>query len=622
MQLKDYIGEATAYDKKLMLERKDPTSWLKSVSAFANTQGGRLLFGVANDGSRVGLADAQSDSEFISEAIKAQMDPVPEIDLSINEEDGKRFVVVEIKSGSETPYYTFVKGHRDAFIRIGNESVKASAVELKRLVLKGVHRSWDSLPTEYRREEFSFEVLRVTYRDRTKEVLRDSDFESFGLASGGGFLTNAGALLADNSPIRHSRVFCTRWNGLTKANGIMEALDDAEFSGGLISLMNDAKRFVSVNSKRMWRKMDSGRMNYPEYPERAVEEAIVNGLIHRDYLELGSEVHIDIYDDRMEITSPGGMPSGDFVQELDWTDVASVRRNPVIADLFQRLDLTERRGSGFKKILGAYTFESEKRNAMIRPEFRSIRSAFFAVLPNLNYGRTIGQVAGQVTDQVTGQVADQLTDALTEIADSLPVNAKRLLRILETDMDSGAIMSKIRLSSRGHLRKTALNPALESGLVEMTQPNSPRSPTQKYRLTTKGRELLAYYAGIGTDGKSDGTMPICTTTKTTNKATNDPTNKTTNNPANKSSDKRSVVTLTAEALAVLREFEKDGSASADRVAKILKLTPDGVRYHIKNLRAAGRLMRVGNRRVGNWIVVNETIADVARQSAKRKGGGK
>ena len=136
MQLKDYIGEATAYDKKLMLERKDPTSWLKSVSAFANTQGGTLLFGVANDGVLVGLADAQGDAEFISEAIKAQMDPVPEIDLTLHEESGKRFVVVEIKAGSETPYYTFVKGHRDAYIRIGNESVKATAIELKRLVLK------------------------------------------------------------------------------------------------------------------------------------------------------------------------------------------------------------------------------------------------------------------------------------------------------------------------------------------------------------------------------------------------------------------------------------------------------------------------------------------------------
>ena len=91
---------------------------------------------------------------------------------------------------------------------------------------------------------------------------------------------------------------------------------------------------------------------------------------------------------------------------------------------------------------------------------------------------------------------------------------------------------------------------------------------------------------------------------TTNKTTNNPTNKTTSSSTNKSAVKKSVVTLTAEALAVLREFQKDGSASAERVAKILKMTPDGVRYHIKNLRAAGRLMRVGNRRVGNWVVVD------------------
>ena len=84
MHLADYIGETTSYDKKLMLERKDPTNWLKSVSAFVNTQGGRLLFGMANDGSLVGLADAQGDSEFISETIKMQMDPVPEIDLSLH----------------------------------------------------------------------------------------------------------------------------------------------------------------------------------------------------------------------------------------------------------------------------------------------------------------------------------------------------------------------------------------------------------------------------------------------------------------------------------------------------------------------------------------------------------
>ena len=226
-------------------------------------------------------------------------------------------------------------------------------------------------------------------------------------------------------------------------------------------------------------------------------------LMLRDYCEIGSEVHIDIFDDRMEISSPGGMPSGDLVQQLDWMKVTSIRRNPVIADLFQRLDLMERRGSGFKKVLDAYAFESEKRGVSIRPEFRSARSAFFAVLPNLNYGHSIGQavghVAGQATGQVTGQAAGHVDAGsnlvLPEISDSIPRNAARLLRILKSEMDIHQIMAKIRLSSRAHLRKSALYPALEMGLVEMTQPNSPRSPTQKYRLTGKGKAVLKMLKG-------------------------------------------------------------------------------------------------------------------------------
>ena len=394
LSLKDYIGEATSYDKKLMLERKDPTSWLKSVSAFANTHGGRLLFGVANDGSLAGLADAQGDAEFISEAIKMQMDPVPEIDLSLHEEDGKRFVVVEIKTGSETPYYTFVKGHRDAFVRIGNESVRADAIQLKRLVLKGAHRSWDSLTTPFSRKDYSFEVLYATYHESTKISFEESDFQSFGLVSDKGLLTNAGALFADHSPIRYSRIFCTRWNGLTKSNGVMDALDDDEFSGGIITLLEKGFDFVRTNSKKKWRKTLKGRVEYPEYPLHAVREGIVNGLIHRDYLELGSEVHIDMFDDRIEIFSPGGMMSGVPVQKVpDLRKVGSMRRNPVIADLFQRLDLMERRGSGFGKILDAYMFASEQIGQHVAPSFVSDPSGFVVTLPNLHYVASHGDVA-------------------------------------------------------------------------------------------------------------------------------------------------------------------------------------------------------------------------------------
>lgn len=386
MDMSKFIGEATAYDKKLMLERKEPLSWLKSVSAFANTSGGLLLYGVDNDGNLVGLENAERDAEDISEMIKSLMDPIPEFDLSLHAEDGRKFVLVSVKAGTTTPYYVFLKGHRDAYIRIGNESVKANSIDLKRLVLKGEKRTWDSLPSNHKRANFAFETLRAEYFARAKMEFVESDFDSFGLVEGA-VLTNAGALLADKSPIRHSRVFCTRWNGLTKSNGVMEALDDDEFSGGLLNLLDAAKGFVKVNAKTKWRKMEdgSGRVEYPEYPSAAVEEAIVNGLIHRDYLELGSEVHIDMFDDRMEIYSPGGMISGELIQSLDSRAVASKRRNPVIADLFQRLSLMERRGSGFGKILDAYQFESEKRGRTVVPQFRSSPSEFHVILPNLNY---------------------------------------------------------------------------------------------------------------------------------------------------------------------------------------------------------------------------------------------
>lgn len=87
-----------------------------------------------------------------------------------------------------------------------------------------------------------------------------------------------------------------------------------------------------------------------EYPEQAVFETIVNALIYRDYLETGSEAHIDIFDDRLEIYSLGEMYDGSLVQELDTNMmVPSRRRSPVIADVFSRIHYMERRGSGFRK---------------------------------------------------------------------------------------------------------------------------------------------------------------------------------------------------------------------------------------------------------------------------------
>ena len=207
---------------------------------------------------------------------------------------------------------------------------------------------------------------------------------SFGLANEQGYLTNAGALIVDESPTMCSRLFCTRWNGLNKRGGIIDAFDDAEYSGSVISLIDNGEAFIKRNAKKMWRKTANSREEMPEYVERSYHEALVNAIAHRDYLIYGSEVHIDIFDDRMEIYSLGGMPDGSVIQERDPLMVPSTRRNPVLADIFNRLGYMERKGSGFGKIIGGYEFQINYDESK-KPSFRSDRYQFTVIMPNLNY---------------------------------------------------------------------------------------------------------------------------------------------------------------------------------------------------------------------------------------------
>ena len=150
------ISECTEYDFKQELERKKISHWLKSVSAYANSEGGALYYGVDNDGIVTGLANPQGDSDFISQKINAHLDPVPDWTLTPGEdEQGHKVLEVLIKAGQFTPYYLVLDGSRQAYIRSGNESVVASSRELLKLVLKGTNSSWDALPSrDTHREAF------------------------------------------------------------------------------------------------------------------------------------------------------------------------------------------------------------------------------------------------------------------------------------------------------------------------------------------------------------------------------------------------------------------------------------------------------------------------------------
>ena len=407
------IAECTAYDFKEMLEEKKPKSWLKSVSAFANTLGGSLFFGIDNDGVVKGLEDVQHVTEAISMKIRDYMDPLPEVEAIPLETEGKQVLQLKVNAGSYTPYYYVGDGQRVAFVRNGDESIPATGEQMVRLVLKGSNQTYDSLRTDKRVEDHSFAILANTFKERTGQDWDRKYLLSFGLVTDDGYLTNAGALFADNCWLSQSRLYCTRWDGLEKT----DAINDAEFKGNILLLLREAMAFAKANTRKGWEKLPDGRKNKPEYAERAVLEGCVNHLIHRDYTMMGGEVHLDIYDDRLALTSPGGMYSGQMVQDVPVEDISSLRRNPVLADVMAQLDYMEKRGSGLKKICNA-TKELETYKEGRDPVFKSSVSQFMTVIYSMEYqpGKS-GQLNGTLSGTLNGILNDTLNEKQNKVLD-------------------------------------------------------------------------------------------------------------------------------------------------------------------------------------------------------------
>ena len=349
--------------------------YLKWVCGFANAHGGKLVIGVDDHGTVVGVTNAKKLLEDIPNKIRDTMGIVA--DVSLRRKQRKDVIEIGVNE-SDFP----VAYHGEYHYRTGSTKQQLTGFALTQFLFHKMHLSWDGAETANRLafRKYTFKRLALRYEEKTGRSFKDTWFVSTGLSTKDGVLTNAGALFSDDCPIPQSRLFCTVWNGFTKSK---DSGNDKEFSGNLIELLDTAEHFIKVNTVRKWKKRPHDRIDYPDYPERAVTEALVNAFVHRDYTMYGSEVHVDIYPDRLEIVSPGGMPDGSLVQELDLRNIASDRRNPILADLFAQMDYMERKGSGFGMILDAYEKEAPNPRGL-RPQFFSSSGSFRVVLPNLN----------------------------------------------------------------------------------------------------------------------------------------------------------------------------------------------------------------------------------------------
>ena len=366
------IAECSAYDFKEMLERKKVKSWLKSVSAFANTDGGSLFYGVNDDGVIVGLENPQADADFISETIKARLNPVPEIQLILIEHEGHSF------------------------------------------------------------------ILANTFREQTHQEWNDKYLESFGLVTPDGKLTNAGLLFVDNCTVFQSRIFCTRWTGLYKD----DAISSVEHRDNLVLLLKYGMDFIKNYTMSGWVKMPNYRLNLPDYSDRAIFEGLVNHLIHRDYTVMGGEVHIDIYDDRVELVSSGAMLDGTQIQDRDIYKVPSMRRNPVIADMFTQLDYMEKRGSGLRKMREL----TEKLPNFLQgkePQYQTEATSFYTTFYNLNWSENGRIPVEEVANRVNSTLEKYPVNEESSV-EKFGVNNKSSVKTFGDTQESSEKGSEIR----------------------------------------------------------------------------------------------------------------------------------------------------------------------------------
>jgi ATP-dependent DNA helicase RecG len=230
-------------------------------------------------------------------------------------------------------------------------------------------------------------------------------------------------------------------------------------------------RFVERNTRTAWRIEGLRREDVPEYPMKALREAITNAVMHRDWFMDGANVLVEIYTDRIEVSSPGGLPKGMTLSDLGRK---SIRRNSLIADLLHRITFIEKAGTGIKRIR-----DEAREQGCPDPVFQETGFFTATFYPNPEVRILAATMrAPSSRDQDAGQVAPEVTPEV------------RLLIALTGEMTRQVLQSAMALKDDEHFRKAYLLPAIEAGFIEMTIPDKPRSPKQRYRITPLGMEVL------------------------------------------------------------------------------------------------------------------------------------
>ncbi len=408
--------------KRIEFKEKFPTDnkIAKTAIAFSNGVGGKIIVGV-NDLSKeiVGIADKEifKLEEKISQSIFDNCYPTISPEITIHSINNKNLLVVTIYPGNDLPYFLKSKGKQNGtYIRVGSSNRVATIEIINQLERQKRNISFDSLPIFGFNEDLPpLNRFVKFYKDKAKRDLSQGDFKSMELLKeepGELYPTNAMLLLAEKEVRKayfpYAQIECARFKGTTTS----EIIDQISCESPIILQAEEAIKFIKRNIAKQSTIGEIYRSDKWEYPIEAIREAVINAVIHRDYSITGSDIKIAIYDDMLEITSPGSL-----VPSFDLNNISnnpSEIRNKVLAPIFKECNLIEKWGSGFKKILEQMDKYPELELRITEPsnttQIQFVKKSF------LEESRTFPK--NDLADE-TDNMADIMTDKTNDLADKI-----------------------------------------------------------------------------------------------------------------------------------------------------------------------------------------------------------
>lgn len=349
-------------NKYLEYKQEINDNFLKTVSAFANYEGGDIIFGIANDGEKLGIEDIDTMCLMIENMINDSIKPKPQYLISVGKND--TIITLHVKAGHHTPYYYKKK----AYIRNDTSTVEVDDVELNRLILNGMHMNYEEVRSD--NQELTFHYLEEKLKQKLNiSALNKDILKTLKLYSDEDGFNQAALLVSDQNSFRGIDV-------VRFGDNMNIFLDRETFEGG--SVIFEFDETINMFNKYYSYEEIIGSERVREYtiPLEAFREALANAVVHRTW-DVNARIRVSMFNDRIEIASPGGLPRG-LSKEEYLSGQVSVFRNPIISNVFYRLNIIESFGTGIMKILQAYEIHEQK------PQFEIFDNSIKVILPTQN----------------------------------------------------------------------------------------------------------------------------------------------------------------------------------------------------------------------------------------------